>query len=111
MVPPVVVKDLDHKAAEWVLSIGGTVRLNGQVRDIRVAADLPPGAFQLTWVDLRGNTQVSDAGLAHFEGCKSLTYLGLRKTKVTAAKIEELKKALPKCKIEWDGGVIEPKEA
>ena len=28
---------------------------------------------------------------------------------MTAAKIEELKKALPKCKIEWDGGVIEPR--
>ena len=62
----------------------------------------------LTVLDLDG-TQVSDAGLAHFKDCKNLTHLGLQKTKVTAAKIEELKKALPKCKIEWDGGVIEPK--
>jgi hypothetical protein len=55
------------------------------------------------------STQVGNAGLAHFENCTKLTYLTLKQTKVTAAKIEELKKALPKCKIEWDGGVIEPK--
>jgi hypothetical protein len=28
---------------------------------------------------------------------------------ITLAGIDELAKALPKCKIEWDGGVIEPK--
>jgi len=33
----------------------------------------------------------------------------VQKTKVTAAGIDELKKTLPKCKIEWDGGVIEPR--
>jgi hypothetical protein len=32
----------------------------------------------------------------------------VRNTKVSPAGIETLKKALPKCKIEWDGGVIEP---
>jgi hypothetical protein len=38
-----------------------------------------------------------------------LKELYLQKTKVTLAGIEELRKALPQCKIEWDGGVIEPK--
>jgi hypothetical protein len=33
----------------------------------------------------------------------------VRKTKVSAAGIEMLRKALPKCKIEWDGSVMEPK--
>jgi len=37
-----------------------------------------------------------------------LTYLDVRKTKVTAAKINQLKKAFPNCKIQWEGGVIEP---
>jgi hypothetical protein len=32
----------------------------------------------------------------------------LGKTKVTIAGIDDLKTALPKCKIQWDGGVIEP---
>jgi len=59
---------------------------------------------------LHNNPQVTDAGLIPFKDCKNLTLLTLQKTKVTAAGIEELRKALPQCKIEWeDGGVIEPK--
>jgi hypothetical protein len=50
---------------------------------------------------------VGDAGLAPFKDCKNLTQLGLHKTKVTAAGIDELKKALPRCRIEWDGGKTE----
>ena len=61
----------------------------------------------LTLLHLQG-TAVSDAGLTHFKEFKNLTHLTLQKTKVTAAGIDELIKALPKCKIEWDGGVIEP---
>jgi uncharacterized membrane protein len=167
-------KDPDRRAAEYVLSTGGYVRVDGEDRYIRVAARLPKGAFRLTTVDVRNNdlvrdaglaafkgcknltglflvnvpvgdeglayfkdcksliwldlwgadltdaglahfgdcknlsllclsnTQVTDAGLAHFKDCKNLTDLRLVHTKVTAAGIEELKKALPKCKIEWE---------
>ena len=52
------------------------------------------------------DTQVSDAGLIHLKNLKNLTSLVLSKTKVTAAGVDDLKKALPKCKIEWDGGAI-----
>ena len=45
----------------------------------------------------------------HFKECKNLTRLHLQKTKVTAAKFEELKKAFPMCKIESDYGTYEPK--
>jgi Leucine-rich repeat (LRR) protein len=110
-----------------VLSIGGTVKVNDQGREIKATADLPTEAFRLTQVLLYqnkqvsdaglahfkdcknltqfdlGHTKVSDAGLAHFKDCKNLTELNLQKTKVTAAKIEELKKALPGCSIKWDG--------
>ena len=54
------------------------------------------------------STQVSDAGLAQLAGCKNLKMLALKKTKVTAAGIDKLRQALPDCKIEWDGGVIDP---
>ncbi len=199
--------DSDRRAAEWVLSIGGTiiVKENGSKRPIGVSGELSPGAFELTSVDLQHNLQVtdaelfrfqdckniealglsgtnvsdaglghfkdcknltslqlestrvsdagleyfkdcnnltslelnsspvSDAGLVHFEDCKNLTYLGLgstqvtdaglkrlaaypklshlriQKTKVTAAGVKKLSAALSACKIEWDGGVIEPR--
>jgi eukaryotic-like serine/threonine-protein kinase len=76
---------------------------------------------------------VADAGLAHLKGRKSLEHLDLRSaavtdeglelckaypnltrlylqgTKVTAGKVAEVAKALPACRIEWDGGTIEPK--
>jgi Leucine-rich repeat (LRR) protein len=169
----------DRQAAEWVLSIGGVVRVDGQDRDIMAVADLPGGPFRLTSVvcttnpkvsdaglahfkdckDLTqlhlGSTQVSDAGLAYFKDCKSLTqlylwdtkvsdaglayfkdckslthlhlggtqvsdaglaqlkdckrltYLDVRKTKMTAKALAEFQAAVPGCKIEHDGGVVE----
>jgi uncharacterized membrane protein len=61
----------------------------------------------LTYLNL-SNTQVSDAGLAHFKDCKGLTNLKVQKTKVTANALEEFHAAIAGCKIEHDGGVIEP---
>ncbi|QDU21858.1 protein kinase domain-containing protein [Urbifossiella limnaea] len=55
-----------------------------------------------------GGTQVTDEGVAQFKQCKRLQYLLLRGTKVTAVGIDHLKAALPRCRIEWDGGVIDP---
>jgi Leucine-rich repeat (LRR) protein len=54
-------------------------------------------------------TKVSDAGLVHLKDCKNLRGLDVRKSKVTATGIDKLKKTLPKCQIEWDGGVKPPK--
>ena len=85
----------------------------------------------LTTLHLDG-TQVTDAGLAYFKGCKNLATLELNNTKVTdaglkrlasfrrltsvfvkntnvtEAGVKKLAAALPRCKIEWDGGVIGP---
>jgi formylglycine-generating enzyme required for sulfatase activity/serine/threonine protein kinase len=78
------------------------------------------------------STQMTDVGLAYFKDCKNLTVLDLdrtnlsdvgleilvalpnlrtiriTRTKVTEAGVKKLSTALPGCKIEWDGGVIEP---
>jgi hypothetical protein len=104
--------DPDYRAAEYVLSIGGTVQVNDVSHDLKAIGELPKEWFRLTNVSLQANKQASDAGLAHvFRDCNNLTLLQLQKTKVSAAKIDELKKALPRCKIEWNGGVIEPTAA
>jgi eukaryotic-like serine/threonine-protein kinase len=55
-------------------------------------------------------TSVSDAGLTQLKELKSLTILYLRKTKVTAKGLEAIHAALPACKIDHDGGTIEPKK-
>jgi Leucine-rich repeat (LRR) protein len=57
---------------------------------------------QLKRLSLAGSG-LSDTGIRHLEGLTSLESLDLRKTKVTAAGIERLQKALPQCKIDWDG--------
>jgi uncharacterized membrane protein len=67
----------DRRAAEYVLSIGGSVRVDGNDGNIRAKGDLPPGAFRLTYVGLGQNNQVTDAGLAVFKDCKNVTWLDL----------------------------------
>jgi serine/threonine protein kinase/formylglycine-generating enzyme required for sulfatase activity len=129
---PVPEADADRKAAEWVLSIGGSVRVNGEGRDIRTASELTKERFMLTKVNLNttrvtdagmanfkdckelthldlGNTKVTDAGLAIFKDSKGLRHLKLTGTKVTAKGLEVFRAAVPGCKIDHDGGVIEPK--
>jgi eukaryotic-like serine/threonine-protein kinase len=71
--------DPDRRAAEWVLSIGGLVRINGsgQQFEIKAADKLPGGAFELTDVRLDGVADVTDAGLACFKDCRNLLYLNL----------------------------------
>ena len=54
---------------------------------------------------------VTDAGLSHLENFDSLKTLQLKDTQVTEAGVKQLAVALPKCRIEWDGGVIEPRES
>ncbi len=67
------------------------------------------GLKYLAQFDL-GGTGVTDGGLKLLSACDSLTSLNLEKTKVTKEGVEGLAKALPKCRIQWDGGVIEPKK-
>jgi eukaryotic-like serine/threonine-protein kinase len=65
------------------------------------------GQKTLRHINLHG-TQVNDASLAQLQDCTNLTGLILRKTKVTAAGVDDLKKALPKCEVNWDGAAIDP---
>jgi serine/threonine protein kinase len=53
-------------------------------------------------------TGVGDAGLALFSSCRRLTDVLLIETRVTAGGVAAFAKALPRCKIVWDGRVIEP---
>ena len=46
--PPVKAIDPDREAAEYALSVGGTVWVNGQVIDLKAAAQLPREPFRLT---------------------------------------------------------------
>jgi Leucine-rich repeat (LRR) protein/predicted Ser/Thr protein kinase len=77
---PAIVRDADRLAAEYVLSIGGKVQINGQDREYTSEKQLPRSVFQLTSVDLDRNEKVTDEGLAVFNDCKNLNSLVLQRT-------------------------------
>ena len=53
---------------------------------------------------------ITDASVAVLRGFSGLTSVNLKRTKLTPGKIAELSGALPACRIEHDGGVIEAKK-
>jgi eukaryotic-like serine/threonine-protein kinase len=65
------------------------------------------GQKTLRHINLHG-TQVTDSSLAQLKDCTNLTDLILLKTKVTAAGVDDLKRALPKCDANWDSRAIGP---
>jgi Leucine-rich repeat (LRR) protein/tRNA A-37 threonylcarbamoyl transferase component Bud32 len=73
-----------RKAAEWVLSLKGKVRVEvgNQLRWVTTIKDLPSGDFRLEAIDLQG-IPVADAGLAHLEGLNNLTVLELKGAPIT----------------------------
>ena len=77
--------DPDRRAAEYVFSVGGAVRVDDGTQHLRAPTELPAGAFRLTGAYLNGNQQVRDAGLVAFRGCKHLKVLDLGRTGVTLA--------------------------
>ena len=84
--------DPDRAAAEYVLSVGGFVRINDESRDIRAVADLPKVAFRLKLAHLEfANRKPTDTDLASFEGCKHLTFIQLRSGEVGDAGLIHLK--------------------
>jgi hypothetical protein len=59
---------------------------------------------------LRGTT-IGDAGLRQLHGLSALSDLDIEGTQVTQAGIDDLRAALPQCRISWQGKVIEPANA
>lgn len=84
--------DPDRKAAEYVLSIGGSVLVNGDLsKPIKAVGDLPSGAFTLSGMHLPGNKQIDDAGMAHFKDCPHIILLNLLHTQVGDAGLVHFK--------------------
>jgi serine/threonine protein kinase len=88
--PPVQV-DPDRRAADYILSISGMVRVNGTQTNIWNANELPNQPFNLSMIYLRDNRKVTDAGLAACDGCKGLRQLDLVRTGVTDAGLAHFK--------------------
>ncbi len=75
--------EADRRAAEYVLSVGGAVRVDDDTTEIKSADQLPTEPFRLTAVLLFNNQEVTDAGLAACQGCVHVTELDLGDTPIT----------------------------
>jgi tRNA A-37 threonylcarbamoyl transferase component Bud32 len=90
--PPAPVSDADRRGAEWVLSVGGGVRVAGAADEIRSKDQLPKGHFQLLGVTLQDAKPVTDSGLANLKDCKNLTAIRMNYCRdVTAAGLAHFK--------------------
>ena len=66
---------------------------------VAIAKSMP----QLVGMTLEGNESLDDEAIAPFGTMTKLTSLKLNGTRVTAAGVAALQKALPDCMISWDG--------
>jgi hypothetical protein len=71
----------ERKAAEWVLSQGGTL-VTDKVLEVKTADRLPKNSFEIERIDLR-DAKIGDADLEKISGLTHLKYLGLYGTPVT----------------------------
>jgi Leucine-rich repeat (LRR) protein len=96
----------DRKAAEWVLSLGGSVSLpargGGETAYVK---DLPPEIGAVIAVHLGGNQQVADASLERLKEFSQLKRLYLHEARVTDDGLADLKplKALTYLRLDKTG--------
>ncbi len=84
--------EVDRKAAEWVLSVGGKVSVivGGQERFVPAAAQLPSELFRLTGIDLQDIKSVEDDSLAHLENVTLCRGISLWGTNITDEGLKHL---------------------
>lgn len=81
-----------RRGVEWALSIGGIVRVNnGPPPGIQSVDELPAIAPRQVRIDIGQNSQVTEAGLAHFQGCREVTWLHLGGSPITDAGLANFK--------------------
>ncbi|CAN5275159.1 hypothetical protein BH11PLA2_BH11PLA2_31280 [soil metagenome] len=83
--------DPDRTAANYVIGIGGQLRLHDDDRVIKTPADLPPDPLSVRLVQLRGNKAVTNSGLAACTGCTHIEHIDLVDTPVSDAGMKAFK--------------------
>lgn len=81
----------NRRAAEWVLGIGGKVRVvvDGEKREIKSITDLPQTSFAVDVVDTQGKP-LTDADLATLDGLSQLKALWIRDVPITGSGLADV---------------------
>lgn len=90
--------DPDRRAAKYILSVGGTVRINEIPEDYTDVRELPKSKFRLTSIWVSDSQKISDAGLAACGNCQHLTRLSMFNVPISAAGLEPFRRC-PKLEI------------
>ncbi len=75
----------DRQAAEYVLSVGGSIRILGKNsnNEISNARDLPKDDFSISSIDFHENKNLSTKNFEVFQGCKEIRNLLLSNTNIS----------------------------
>jgi hypothetical protein len=84
--------DPDRRAAEWILSIGGKLEINGGPW-LETPGQVPETPFAVTQISLMLNPSYTDEGFAHCEGLKQLKIIHFDSTKVGDAGLAHLRES------------------
>lgn len=71
------------------------------------ACDLLASQPRWTYLDLSGTT-ITDQGIEKLVACSQLEFLDVSGCKVNESTVKMLSKAIPKLKIAWNGGILDP---
>lgn len=84
----------------WVLELKALTRVSLVKCGINDAALAQlKGLERLSFLDVTGNKEITDAGVEHFSDMKALGALTAVETGITEAGVEKLKEALPNCMV------------
>lgn len=85
--PPPKPIDSDRRAAEWVLKIGGKLRVfaEGKEQDIKSIAELEGKPFRVVVIEFYNNPLADDAGLENLKGLTQLRFLRVGRTEVNGS--------------------------
>ncbi len=92
--PPPPARDYNREVAEWVLNMGGDVRIDTMDKATVERVGLPKNKFNVTSVSFSKRATIKDADLEKIGHCSKLDYLDLRSTDITDEGIVNLKNCL-----------------
>ncbi|MGE3317487.1 MAG: hypothetical protein AB7O26_20425, partial [Planctomycetaceae bacterium] len=75
--------------ANWVMQLGGSVRLPGKTQNVKSVDELPEEGYQIERVILN-ETKVKDDDLKQLAGLKNLRSLSLYRTDVTDSAVDHI---------------------
>lgn len=100
--------NVSEAVLKQIAALSGLIRLDLDHSTIDSAGLAALARARLQSLHIVESSTVDDAAIKHLAAITTLKFVVLKGTKISESGIKKLAAALPECRIEWDGGVIEP---